>query len=246
VALQFALLQFVPDPGKGEFVNVGALAGDEEAGEWGLRLVGSYRRAKALDEFDALPVALAAVTELEELIDGRAEELTGNDVRQLSSEMRNVLQLSDLRPIGADSVEAALEQIFRQAIVEPQRHALPYMRKSGAVKETRKAYRDHVIPGEAIAHKPRIQSGKFAEEFDFAVHNGRAVQLVQCWSFQLPKQEELAEQIKAWAWTAAHVKDGGGELYARGASSAVEIPRDIEVSCVYVKPREGELAPAFE
>lgn len=38
-----------------------------------------------------------------------------------------------------------------------------------------------------------MTSGAYDGMFDFAVFNGRAVQLVQCWSFQLPNQADLAE-----------------------------------------------------
>jgi hypothetical protein len=33
------MLRFVPDPARGEFINIGAIAGDDDSGEWELRLL---------------------------------------------------------------------------------------------------------------------------------------------------------------------------------------------------------------
>ena len=35
----FSLLRFVPDTARGEFVNLGAIAGDSEVVDWELRLI---------------------------------------------------------------------------------------------------------------------------------------------------------------------------------------------------------------
>jgi len=50
-----------------------------------------------------------------------------------------------------------------------------------------------------------VRSNVYDGAFDFAVHN-RAVQLVQCWSFQPPNQADLAGQVKAWSWLVHEVR----------------------------------------
>src|SRR5437867_989206 len=103
----YSLLRFVPDPARGEFVNFGLLVGDDDAGDWELRLIQNLRRAKAIDERGALQVALAFVDTLETHI-GALEQLPETATVQpistelvelLATEMRNVVQLSDPAPV---------------------------------------------------------------------------------------------------------------------------------------------------
>jgi len=65
---QFSLIRFVPDPARGEFVNIGAVAGSDEAHEWELRLVSNPSRAKALDDRGVLSKAFAYAAGLEDHI----------------------------------------------------------------------------------------------------------------------------------------------------------------------------------
>ncbi len=41
----YSLVRFVPDPARGEFVNVGAIAGSEDGAEWQIRQVENTVRA---------------------------------------------------------------------------------------------------------------------------------------------------------------------------------------------------------
>jgi hypothetical protein len=66
------------------------------------------------------------------------------------------------------------------------------------------------------------------------------VQLVQCWSFQLPDQESLAEQVKAWAWVVGQLRERGGIVKAAGRE--IEVPRgdEIEIAAIAVPPGAGQ------
>ena len=64
----FSLLRFVSDPARGEFVNIGALAGDDDAGDWDFRLIQNLKRAKALDHGGRLSAALRFVDVVEERV----------------------------------------------------------------------------------------------------------------------------------------------------------------------------------
>ena len=62
----FSMLRFVPDPARGEFVNIGAIAGDEETQDWELRLISNLKRARSIDHVAFLPHALEVAAELRE------------------------------------------------------------------------------------------------------------------------------------------------------------------------------------
>src|SRR4051794_13508183 len=97
----FSLIRFVPDPGRGEFVNIGALAGDEESADWAVRWISNYQRASALDSGDLLPAAKAFTGVLDETIadlerptlDGR-EPFSRAMLESLAIEMNNLVQVS--------------------------------------------------------------------------------------------------------------------------------------------------------
>src|SRR5215210_2965162 len=207
MSYQFSMIRFVPDAARGEFVNIGAVAGDPEDHDWDIRLISDYRRARALDPGGRLSAAVAFATglggridALEQLPESGSEPLSLEALRRLAEEMQNLVQLTAPAPVVADSAEAALDLVFDQLVVDPTGQRYRFKKKHPAQRSTREAYRAHGIPSDAIEQAAKISSGAYGDTFDFAVHNGHAVQLVQCWSFQLPNQDDLAERVKAWSW----------------------------------------------
>lgn len=244
----FALIRFVPDSARGEFVNIGAIAGDDDAGDWAVRWISNFARAKALDSPGYLPTAKAFTALLDERFGEELDELSGDVptadwLGSLAVEMNNVVQITDLAPVVADSAEAALDLVFDRLVVDPARTRFRFQKKNVAQAATRRAYRAHKIAAAAIIIRPRVVSGPWDFQFDFGVHNGRAVQLAQCWSFELPNQSELREQVKAWAWMVHEVRRSGGELVG---DESFGVPSDLDVAAIYVPPRGGTDSPAFK
>jgi Protein of unknown function (DUF3037) len=252
MSYQFSLIRFVPDPARGEFVNIGAIVGDEESDDWDLRFLSNYRRAKALDARGSLPAAMAFATALDERVDteGQLEiaaqaPMTVEQLQALADESQNIVQFTVPTPVVADTSEQALDLIFEQLVLDPTSHEFRFEKKHRAQSATRRAYRDHEVPEDSVEERARIESGVFDATFDFAVHNGHAVQLVQCWSFQLPNQDDLAEQVKAWSWVVHEVRNRGGALEVNGGT--LEVPDTTEIAAVYIPPlEENGGAPAFE
>lgn len=249
----YSLLRFVPDPARGEFINLGILAGDDDARDWELRLVQNLRRLKAIDDKDALSLALAFAAQLENHIVA-SEQLPDTTavapismkwLATLAGEMQNVVQLTEPAPMVADSAEEALDTLFAEFIVDPAAQRYRFLKKHRALASTRRAYRDHEVPDAAIIERAPVTAGPYDGLFDFAVANGSVVQLVQCWSFQLPNQAELAEQVKAWAWVVHELNERGGAL--RAGERDVTVPhREVEIAAVYVPPAADQHeAPAF-
>ena len=68
MSYKFSLIRFVPDPARGEFVNIGAIAGDEESEDWDVRWISNYTRARALDSAGLLSAAKAFTAKLDERV----------------------------------------------------------------------------------------------------------------------------------------------------------------------------------
>ena len=246
----FSMLRFVPDPARGEFVNIGAIAGDEDSQDWELRLISNLKRARSIDHAAFLPHALEVAGEFqdrlatEDLPAPQKGWLTWSELRSLSGEMNNILQLSAPAPIDADSAEGALDVVFDELVLDPAARRFRFEKKHRAVTAIRQAYRAVAVPDEYVRQHVVVASGAFKSPFDFAIQNGRAVQLVQCWSFQLPNQDELADQVKAWAWTMHELRRHGGELRLNGA--AIDLPQELDVGVVYIPPTDDGDSSAFE
>ena len=84
----------------------------------------------------------------------------------------------------------------------------------------------------------------YKDRFDFVVANGRAVQLAQAWSFQLPNQDDLVRDLKAWAWTVRGVRDSGGKVETN--ERRIDVPRDVDVAAIFIPPLEGAASEALD
>jgi len=253
MAYFFSMLRFVPDPARGEFINIGAVVGDDDARDWEFRLISNLTRARAIDAQGLLPAALEFAGELEGRLPAAEEDspserpahawLTVPALRALAGEMNNVVQLTVPAPVVAESAEGALDIVFEELILDPAAKRFRFEKKHRAVRVTRDAYRTSGVPLEAVKERVVVASGQFRSQFDFAVHNGHAVQLVQCWSFQLPNQHELADQVKAWAWTVHELRERGAWVHANGME--LEAQAGLEVATMYIPPLSAASASAF-
>jgi len=232
-------VRFVPDSGRGEFINVAAIAGNGDDSEIEIRAVSNWKRAKQLDEHGALSAVMDFVSSLQARVDSDSDpttekaKLSVGEIRRLSLEMRNAVQLSAPIPVAVATPELALDLAFEEIVLDPLSRRFSFLKKNSAQATTREAY-------EELGVKPlrnaRVKAGPYEMDCDFAVANGRAVQLVRCWSFQLPDQRGLAEEIKAWAWGVRALRHLNGEMTVEGRASALPVPREVDVEAVFVPP----------
>jgi hypothetical protein len=254
----YSVVRFVPDPARGEFINVGAIVGSDDAGEWDLRQVENMTRARHLDDRSALPGAMQFLNEIgkqvdtfwddtvEELDDAVPTPLSESWLANLAAGMRNIVQLSAPIPITAVDLDEAMALVFDELVVDPLSAGLDYRRRTRAQFALRNAYVDaRLKKGTTFFEKVPLRAEGVSERLDFVVANGKPVQLAQAWSFELPKQPELARRIRAWGWTISKLRKNGGSLAIDGRPS-IEIPADIDLEVVYVPPaQELEKESAF-
>jgi hypothetical protein len=246
---RYSIIRFVPDPARAESVNLGLLAGDDETGDWDLRVVSNFRRARAIDTAGALPGALAFIARLEDYVDDLSFDgvatFTADGLNRLSIEMRNTVQLTLPAPVVAKSAEDAIDGLFDELLVDPAALRFRFAKKNEAVASTRRAYRQAQLPTDAVAEKVVVHAGPYEQTFDFVVHNGEVVQLVQCWSFQLPNQDDLAQQVKAWAWAVREIRDSKDSATA-GDDLTVRDGGGVDVAAVVIEPRSDDPRTAWD
>jgi hypothetical protein len=251
----YSVVRFVPDPARGEFVNVGAIVGSEDSSEWQLRQIDNPVRARAIDDRRALDAVWSFLNRVGTAIDDYETaterllfdgvELSEAWLERLYVDHRNVVQLSQPTPMIAATAEEALDQVFEQLVIDPAQRKYRFQKKHAALAAVRSAYRAHgVRRGANLRERVMLETEHHQERFDFAVTNGHVLQLTQTWSFQVPDQEFLAEQVKAWGWTVRDVQQHGGTATLADGST-FEVEHDVDVEVVFVPPQPGQEAPAL-
>jgi hypothetical protein len=244
----FSLLRFVPDAARGEFINIGAIVGDGDVNDWDLRLISNFKRARAIDSGGMLPAAVSFATELSERLPGDEDEgtMTMADLHGLAATMHNIIQFTPPEPIVAADAAEALDLLSRDLLLDPSSvYARGYKNAKSAINATQRAYLGASLPTEAVARVVELETGQFRGGFDFAVHNGRAVQLVKCFSFELPDQEALSKSVMSWGWLVHELRRGGGEVRPR-TGATFEASKELSVASVYVPPRSEDSSLAYD
>lgn len=251
----YSVVRFVPDPARGEFVNVGAIAGSEDSSEWLWRQVENPVRARAVDDHKALEAVWSFLDRVgremdeyekaQETLFEPSAELSEQWLQRLYAEHRNVVQLSPPTPMVAASADEALDRVFDQMVLDPAMRRHPFHKKHAALAAVRAAYRKYSVQkGVNLRERVALETAHHRERFDFAVTNGRALQLTHTWSFQVPDQVQVAEQVKAWGWTVRDVQQGGGHIRLADGSQ-FDVGSEVDVEVVYVPPAPGQNAPAM-
>lgn len=250
----YSLIRFVPDPARGEFVNVGAIVGSEESSEWQVRQVENPRRARAFDENGSLGAVWSFIDRVGAEVDnfealtqslfGPEVDLTEDWLWQLHADHQNIVQLSAPAPMVAESADDALESLFDLMVLDPAVQKHVFTKKNTALAALRRAYDELAITkGTRRRERVTLKTSHHSTLFDFAVTNGKAVQLTHAWSFQVPDQATLAEQVKAWAWTVQDALSAGGRVVT--SVEEFDLSTDVDIEVVYVPALTTGSAEAF-
>ena len=251
----YSLVRFVPDPAKGEFVNVGAIVGSELSSEWQFRQVSNPARARALDEERSLDLVWAFCNRVGADIDRFEDslcslfesdvELSEDWLENLHTQHRNIVQLSPPAPMVAESADEALDRLFSQMIVDSTRHRQSTVTKQGVLAAMRRAYGSCGLhKNDGFVERGRLSASDHSIPVDFAVVKGQVVQLVQTWSFQSADQQSLAQQVRSWGWVVHRTRKQGGQLDASGVEGC-DVDPDVAIRAVYVPPAPDGNADAY-
>ena len=251
----YSLIRFVPDPAKGEFVNVGAIVRSELSSEWQIRQVSNPVRARALDDERSLDLVWAFCTRVGADIDRFEDslyrlfdsevELSEDWLENLHTQHRNIVQLSPPSPMVADSADEALDRLFSQMILDPTRHRQSTVTKHVVLAAMRRAYGSCGLhKNRGFVERARLSASDHSIPVDFAVVNGQVLQLVQTWSFQSADQQSLAQQVRSWGWVVHRTRQQGAQLDASGVEG-LDVDPDIAIRAVYVPPAPDGNADAY-
>jgi hypothetical protein len=179
--------------------------------------------------------------------DESAEEGSGGSpfseawLSELARTNSHSVQLSTPTPIAAGTLDEAVESASNWLLVDVPTTRLGYYKRSRARADLRKAYSNAGFrSGENLFSRVTLRVGDgLSEGLDFAIVNGKPVQLSQAWSFQVPDQQGLAVRLRSWAWSMSRLRDEGGRLQFGEAREAPVDP-NVEIDVVAVLPSNEE------
>lgn len=246
----YSLVRCVPDPATGEFVNVGAIAGNPDTGDWSVRQVSNERHVRKLagaTELGAVHGFLARVgieiDSMQALMLNDSVDLLGEGwLQDLYYDHRNVVQLSPPTPIVADNAEDALDVLFGRQIIDPVTQARDrVVTKHGVIQRIRLAYGRADIDPHLVRRRVELFVGdRVHTTLDYAVANGTTVQLTQGWSFQGALVDAVSEQVKAWAYALSRLRDGMDSRIVGVDEWVSDVTSDVDLQVVVAPPRTGE------
>jgi DUF3037 family protein len=247
------VVRYVPDPIRGEFINIGVIAGKGD--DWSFRRAGSLRRASRLggsasqaDTFlkrieDAIASRLDVV---EAAIPGASSASFGRgEIEDLRVRMNNLVQLSDSKPVLADSAQQAADLAFELMIVDTDTD-VRHRSRVRVVQGLREAFELRPDLVRHLARFPVAAVGAQEASIDFAVEDGVVHQLSQVWAFDVKDTRHLQTQIRAWNYLIGLLRADGGDLVKKDRSGGVEIPSRVEINAVFTAPTTSDGERQFE
>lgn len=252
----YSIARFVPAPARGEFINLGVLTGSEDAGDWALQTVSQTGNARHIDSAGALKSVMSQLTGIQESLDaftdsrgdlfanGDFPEINEGWLYQLSLDSLGILQFTRPYPVMAESAQEAIDILWPELILEPQSRDRGVVTKHRIMGEVSRSLRNSNIGPENFKKRVRLEADNSHSQIDFAIHNGRVVQLTQCWSFQVADQEDLLDNVKAWAWTIRNVRKSGGRILS--GDQCYDVAREVPIAAAYVDPESQEGLTTYE
>jgi len=217
----YSVVRYVPDPIRGEQVNVGAVVVSEDGSFAGAKFLKDFQRARALNPSEdfsflrdfASDFERAATRPGQLALSPQARRWTIETLRKAHLEWANAIQLSEPRAAVNVSPEELLEETYRRYVQGPPR-VRERARDSRwvvgqAVHELRSQLRHRVNPEavKTILRKDQdIRGALDTHRFDVVLQSANAQHLVAALSFEIGDKDEIAREVDATAWAIDDVR----------------------------------------
>jgi hypothetical protein len=144
-ACEFQLIRYVPDSARNEFVHVGVLLREYEAGEnekprLELRFTRDWRRVRCIHPEADIASLEGMESELRNLLQNDPD---GNLKRIVDESFSNSVQLTEPKGYLVESFPAGVEALMRIYVDPPKRERLPRLSGRAAIQSTMRAEFEH-------------------------------------------------------------------------------------------------------
>ncbi len=207
VACEFRLIRYVPDPIKGEFLNIGVvLRAEGEGGQAVARFTRDWSRVRCLHPDADVEMIEAFESELNEQLTRESGGEAKPVLRLLEETLSNSLQISPVRGTLAESFTAEMELLLRM-YVEPLKVKAERRRATGRTAIAGRMRTEFERAGVWGSMRKRVAAREYTRpgdplKIDCGYRNG-AVRL-----FHAVSLEGDAELAKSLAFSATALREG--------------------------------------
>ncbi|GAA2471263.1 hypothetical protein Ahu01nite_079190 [Winogradskya humida] len=148
----------------------------------------------------------------------------------------------------ASGSEQALDMIFGNFVIDPELASRKdSITKYAILARIRESYEAARIEAPYWKSRAEVHVGRHVtSRVDFAIGNGKIVQLTQGWSFQRATVEDLSTQIKAWAYAIGRLRNAEESRVISPDGKVSTIEAGVEVEAVIAKPTNPTQVEVFE
>lgn len=205
-AYQFALIRYVPDAIRQEFLNVGVVVASSSPPHAVVRTLPKREaaRLKWLGFHDNVDFLRDLERDLIRSVSG------GRDLSDLltiaHTEWGGTVRISELRAALHEDPRRLCDDLYKRYVVSPRKRQEPaYRDRRFARQRVTKVLRDR-LPRASIQSALRVE-GRFEDhKFDIGLRNGHLLHAVAAISFELPSRDDLQVEVDACAWAISDVR----------------------------------------
>lgn len=246
MTMHFWTIRWVPDVVRGEFINIGVLAGDDETHDWAIQHVDSFKRANLLGgDAGRAESYLGALTQrvsaslLPPGMFGDRPGLSFAEVERIRAHQSNSVQLGAPRLVHAASAVDALSIVYPLMVDEPEVHRRSRARTRlvnalGTRLERALSQRDVELERNLVG-RAALERGRF----DFVAATHEHSQLAHAWSFRTQDATITAEKTGAWAWFLSEFRRQGVQLASRDGRT-FDVKADTPLVVIHDAPSSDD------
>ena len=226
---KFSIVRYVPDPVRGEQLNVGVVLGCESPRFFRARFLapqqsGRLRSIGFDEDFGFLrdldrEFRVSALSEARLPLEGLEGPWTLGAVERAAHEWANTIQFAELRAAVHDEPGALLDVLYERYVAPVRRREKTERDRRWIKSKVSRTLRQTVLevaptrnPAEVVQSNSRV-SGAFEEHtFDYGLVNGRLFHLVQTLSFAVRDRDALRTEVDATSWALDDLKRAGNRI----------------------------------
>ena len=252
---EYSVIRYVPDVGRGEFVNAAVIVVGQ--GGAAMRAALSPKRVGHLRDGKAhVRTAGKYLSAVGKQIDEMASNPSLSDpewLHELVVRNRQLVQLTEPTPIVGDDADSLADILAAELLtpIEHRHRGITRTRARAALGEELRSLRDELEELDedvTLFESVDVVAGDDQTiRMDFAIRNGEVRQLSHAFAFA-SKTDQVRRQVnrdvKAWAWVVDNLRESGGQLKLKNGQR-LELNSGLDIG-VYVVPPESGSDEMFE
>jgi hypothetical protein len=242
VSYRYWAVRFVPDPARGEFTNVGIIAGADDA-DWAVSLDPRFVRNHgdfSSDLRELAPWRRAVTRAVDSHANtglGQGSTMSSAVLEHMRRRQSNVIQFAAPLPVVASTAEEAVRLLYPVLVERQGSGRGAALTRRGLRAQVRHSFerRAGFIVGHDLFVEPGFTVGRQHGDFDLARAARDSLVLTNVWAFNVRTLTRLERDLQSWSYLVGRIRDDGARLDLPGEAGRV-IRADVPIEVFYDAP----------